>query len=105
MVGMSILEKRFVWRRAEKDRKRLPHTLSQLQRDNVRRGLASLLLRYGRAGLAKRMGLTYEGMRKTLKRAPTRRVAVLVAFVADVEVAEVLAGEWPSVCPSCGGNG
>jgi hypothetical protein len=99
---MSILEKRFVWRRAEKDRKRLPHTLSQLQRDNVRRGLASLLMRYGRAGLAKRMGLTYEGMRKTLRRAPTRRVAVLVAFVAGVGIDDVVSGAWPSVCPTCG---
>lgn len=99
---MSILEKRYVWRRAEKDRKRLPHTLSQLQRDNVRRGLASLLMRYGRAGLAKRMGLTYEGMRKTLKRAPTRRVAVLVAFVAGVSIDDVVSGEWLRACPSCG---
>ncbi len=102
---MSILEKRYVWRRDERDRKHLPHVLSQLQRDNVRRGLSSLLLRYGRAGLAKRMGLTYEGMRKTLKRHPTRRVAVLVAFVAEVDVAAVLSGTWPSVCPHCGRTG
>lgn len=99
---MSILEKRYVWRRDERDRKRLPHTLSQPQRDNVRRGLSSLLMRYGRAGLAKRMGLTYEGMRKTLKRHPTRRVAVLVAFVAFVAIDDVLTGAWPRVCPSCG---
>jgi len=99
---MSILEKRYVWRRDERDRKRLPHTLSQLQRDNVRRGLASLLMRYGRVGLAKRMGLTYEGMRKTLKRAPTRRVAVLVAFAAGVSIDDVITGAWPGVCPHCG---
>lgn len=99
---MSILEKRFVWRRPEAERKRRPNTLSQLERDNVRRGLQSLLLRYGRAGLAKRMGLTYEGMRKTIKRPPTMRVAVLVAFVAGVEPDAVLAGAWPCVCPMCG---
>lgn len=68
----------------------------------MRRGLRSLLLRYGWSGLAKRMGLTYEGMRKTLKRPPTRRVAVLVAFVAGVGIDEVMSGVWPSVCPRCG---
>ena len=68
----------------------------------MRRGLSSLLLRYGRAGLAKRMGLTYEGMRKTLKRAPTRRVAVLVALVAGVGIDDVVSGAWPGVCPTCG---
>jgi hypothetical protein len=102
---MSILEKRFVWRRAEKDRKRIPHTLSQLQRDSVRRGLRSLLVRYGRGELAKRMGLTAEGMRKTIKRPPTRRVAVLVAFVAGVAIDDVVSGAWPSVCPHCGRSG
>jgi hypothetical protein len=102
---MSILEAKQVWRRAEADRKRLPLALSQDERDNVRRGLSSLLAKHGRAGLAKRMGLTAEGMRKTIKRAPTRRVAVLVAFVADVEPAAVLSGAWPCVCPTCGRSG
>lgn len=78
MVGMSILEKRFVWRRPEADRKRLPNTLSQLERDRVRLGLRYLRIRYGKGELAKRMGLTSEALRKTLKRAPTMRVAVLV---------------------------
>ena len=99
---MSILEKRFVWRRDEKDRKRLPHKLSQLQRDNVRRALRSLRMKHGMSGLAGRMGLTYDGMRKTLKRAPTMRAAVLVAFVAGVSIESVLAGAWPCVCPHCG---
>ena len=36
---------------------------------------------------------------------PTRRVGVLVAFVADVEPAAVLSGAWPSVCPHCGRSG
>jgi hypothetical protein len=99
---MSILERKFIWRRDEADRKRRPNTLSQVERERVRLGLRYLRIRYGRGELAKRMGLTYDGLRKTLKRAPTMRVAVLVAFVAGVEVAEVLAGAWPSVCPHCG---
>jgi hypothetical protein len=37
-----------------------------------------------------------------MKRPSTRRVAVLVAFVADVEPAAVLSGAWPSICPHCG---
>jgi cytochrome c-type biogenesis protein CcmH/NrfG len=105
MVGMSILEKRFVWRRPEAERRRRPLQLSQLERDNVRRGLRSLLAKYGRVRLARAMGLSYDALRKTIKRAPTMRVAVLVAFVARVEVPEVLAGAWPRVCPSCGRSG
>ena len=58
---MSILEKRFVWRRDERDRRHAPYILSQLQRDNVateqtrdtlggdvvalQRGLLAILLR------------------------------------------------------------
>lgn len=99
---MSILEKRFVWRRPEAERKRRPLQLSQFERDNVRRGLRSLLLRYGRVRLARAMGLSYDALRKTIRRAPTMRVAVLVAFVADVEIAAVLAGAWRCVCPMCG---
>jgi lambda repressor-like predicted transcriptional regulator len=49
-----------------------------------------------RGELGKRMGLTYDGLRKTLKRAPTMRVAVLVAFVADVKPEVVLSGKWPA---------
>jgi hypothetical protein len=79
MVGMSILEKRFVWRRPEAERRRRPLQLSQLERDNVRRGLRSLLAKYGRVRLARAMGLSYDALRKTIKRAPTMRVAVLVA--------------------------
>lgn len=99
---MSILEAKQVWRRREADRKRLRHKLSQEQRDNVRRGLSSLLLRSGRADLAKRMGLTREGMCMTIRRPPTRRVAVLIAFVAGVSIDDVVTGAWPSVCPTCG---
>ena len=99
---MSILEEKQTWRRPEAERRRPPNTLSQGQRDNVRRGLDSLRMRYGRSGLAAQMGLTYNGMRKTLKRPPTMRVAVLVAFVAGVSVDDMLSGAWPSVCPTCG---
>jgi hypothetical protein len=99
---MSILEKRYVWRRDERDRKRPRHKLSQEQRENVRRGLSSLVMRYGRAELARRMGLTREGMRMMIKRPPTRRVAVLIAFVASVSIDDVLTGVWPRVCPTCG---
>jgi hypothetical protein len=48
------------------------------------------------------MGLSYDALRKVVKRAPTMRVAVLIAFVAWVEVEEVLAEAWPIVCPVCG---
>lgn len=99
---MSILEKRFVWRRDEKDRRRRPLQLSQLERDNVRRGLRSLLAKYGRVRLARAMGLSYDALRKVFKQAPTMRVAVLVAFVASASVDDVLKGRWPSVCPRCG---
>jgi DNA-binding transcriptional regulator LsrR (DeoR family) len=103
---MSILERKFIWRRPEAERKRLPNTLSQVERDRVRIGLRYLRIRYGRGELAKRMGLTREALRKTLKRAPTMRVAVLVAFVADVELDRVLTGKWPGEgCPTCGGTG
>lgn len=100
--GMSILEAKQVWRRREADRKRPRHKLSQEQRDNVRRGLSSLLMRYGRRELAERMGLTREGMRLTIKRPPTRRVAVLISFVSGVSIDDVLTGVWPPVCPTCG---
>lgn len=99
---MSLLEAKQVWRRPEADRKRLPLALTQDERDNVRRALASLLAKHGRTELAKRMELTSEALRKILKRPPTRRVAVLVAFVAQIEPAAVLSGAWPSVCPTCG---
>lgn len=99
---MSILEAKQVWRRREADRKRPRHKLSQEQRDNVRRGLSSLVMKYGRAELATRMGLTREGMRLTIKRPPTRRVAVLVSFVAGVSIDDVITGVWPSRCPTCG---
>jgi hypothetical protein len=99
---MSILERKFIWRRPEAERKRLPNTLSQAQRENVRRGLRSLRMRHGIAGLAARIGLSYDGARKTLKRPPTMRVAVIVAYVAGVELDDVLSGKWPSVCPTCG---
>lgn len=79
---MSILEKRYVWRRPEAERKRRPLQLSQDERDDVRRGLRSLLAEYGRVRLARAMGLSYDALRKTIKRAPTMRVAVLVAFAA-----------------------
>ena len=102
MVGMSILETKYLWRRPEAERKRRPFQLSQLERDNVRRGLRSLLAKYGRVRLARAMGLSYDALRKLLKRVPTMRVAVLVAFVADAEPAAVLAGAWPCVCPMCG---
>lgn len=82
LVGMSILETEWVWRRPEAERRRLTQTLSQEQRDNVARRLRGLRMRYGRSGLAAGMGLTYDGMRKTLKRSPTMRVAVLVAYGA-----------------------
>jgi hypothetical protein len=48
------------------------------------------------------MRLSYDALRKVIKRAPTMRVAMLVAFVARVEVDDVLAGAWPAVCPTCG---
>ena len=52
------------------------------------------------------MGLTYDALRKTLKRPPTMRVAVLVAYVAGVSVDDVLSGVWPGDrCPVCGGSG
>jgi len=41
-------------------------------------------------------------LEKTLKRAPTRRVAVLVAFAAGVSIDDVITGAWPGVCPHCG---
>lgn len=103
---MSILEQRFVWRRPEAERKRLPQALSQDEREHVRIALHYLRMRLGRGELAKLMGLTYDGLRKTLKRPPTMRVAVLVAFVADVELDAVLSGKWPGErCPTCGGTG
>jgi len=103
---MSVLEQRFVWRRPEAERKRLPQTLSQDQREHVRIALRYLRMRLGRGELGKRMGLTYDGLRKTLKRTPTMRVAVLVAFVAGVKLEAVLAGKWPGErCPTCGGTG
>ena len=42
----------------------------------------------------------------SFERPPTMRVAVLVAFVADVEMEAVLKGQWPGErCPTCGGTG
>jgi DNA-binding phage protein len=106
VVGMSILEQRFIWRRPETERRRLPQALSQDEREHVRIALRYLRLRLGRGELATRMGLTYDGLRKTLKRAPTMRVAVLVAFVAGVKLEGVLKGTWPGErCPTCGGTG
>jgi hypothetical protein len=103
---MSILERKFIWRRDEADRKRRPNTLSQVERERVRLGLRYLRIRYGKSELAKRMGLTSEALRKALKRAPTMRVAVLVAFVAGVQLDAVLKGKWPGErCPTCGGTG
>lgn len=103
---MSILEQKFTWRRPEAERKRLPQTLSQEEREHVRLALRHLRIRLGRGELAKRMGLTYDALRKTLKRAPTRRVAVLVAFVVGVSIDDVLGGAWPGDrCPTCGGSG
>jgi hypothetical protein len=103
---MSILEKRYVWRRPEAERRHRPEVLSQDQREHVRRGLRYLFLRHGRGELGRRMGLTYDGLRKTLKRTPTMRVAVLVAFVAEVQLDAVLKGKWPGErCPTCGGTG
>lgn len=102
MVGMSILETKWAWRRPEAERRRRPLQLSQLERDNVRRGLRSLLAKYGRVRLARAMKLSYDALRKVIKRAPTMRVALAVAYVARVDVDDVLAGEWPSVCPHCG---
>lgn len=102
---MSILEAKLVWRRDEADRKRLPLALTQAERDNVRRALDSLLRQLGKRALAAKLELTDEALRKILKRPPTRRVAVLVAFVAQVDPAAVLSGAWPSVCPTCGRSG
>ncbi len=102
MVSMSILESKQIWRRSESERRRLPHTLSQGQRENVRRALNVLRMRHGRRGLAARMGFTYDGMLKTLKRTPTMRVAVLVAFVSGASIKDVLVGNWPIACPHCG---
>lgn len=101
---MSILEKKEVWRRyVDENRWQYQRpSLTGHERDNVRRALSALRMKYGRSDLAARMGLTYDGMRKTLKRTPTRRVAVLIAFVVGVKVVDVLAGRWPSVCPHCG---
>lgn len=99
---MSILEAKQVWRRDEADRRHSSQILTQAERDNVRHALRSLLAKHGRGELAARMELTREALRKILKRSPTRRVAVLVAFVAQVEPAAVLSGAWPSVCPICG---
>ena len=103
---MSILEDKFTWRRPEAERRRRPEMLSQDQREHVRLALRYLRMRLGRGELAKRMGLTYDGLRKTLKRPPTMRVSVLVAFVADLKVEVVLSGKWPGErCPTCGGTG
>jgi lambda repressor-like predicted transcriptional regulator len=102
---MSILEAKQVWRRDEADRKHRPMELTQAERDNVRRALSSLLTKHGRSELAARMELTRDALRKLLKRPPTRRVAVLVAWIAGVEPAAVLSGAWPSVCPTCGRSG
>lgn len=102
---MSILEAKQVWRRDEADRRHSSQTLTQAERDNVRQALRTLLAKHGRTELAARMELTRKALQKLLTRPPTRRVAVLVAFVADVEVAEVLSGARPSVCPTCGRSG
>jgi hypothetical protein len=102
---MSILEAKMVWRRDEADRKHPPRALTQAERDNVRRALASLLAKHGRGELAARMELTRDALRKLLKRPPTRRVAALIAWIAGVEPAAVLSGAWPSVCPTCGRSG
>jgi len=94
------------WRRDVRDRKRPPRALSREERDNVRRALRSIRIKLGRGELAARMGLTYDALRKTLKRPPTMRVAVLVAYVAGVSVDDVLSGVWPGDrCPVCGGTG
>jgi len=99
---MSILEAKQVWRRDEADRKRRPLALSQEERDNVRRALRSLHAKHGRVGLATAMGLSRDALRKVMKRPPTRRVALAVAYVASVDLAQVISGAWPSVCPHCG---
>jgi len=77
---MSILEAKQVWRRDQADRRHSYQILTQTERDNVRRALASLLAKHGRSELAARMELTRDALRKLLKREPTRRVAVLVAW-------------------------
>lgn len=103
---MSILEQKFTWRRPEAERRHRPEVLTQDQREHVRIALRYLRMRLGRGELAKRMLLTYDGLRKTLKRPPTMRVAGLVALVADVKVEAVLTGKWPGErCPTCGGTG
>jgi hypothetical protein len=103
---MSILEQKFTWRRPEAERRRLPHTLSQVERERVWTARRYLRIRLGRAELGRRMGLTYDALRKTLKPPPTRRVAVLVAYVVGVPVDDLLEGAWPGDrCPTCGGTG
>lgn len=58
-------------------------------------------MKYGRdrLALALALAISYDALHK-IKRAPTKRVSLAVA--ARVDLAEVLEGTWPRLCPHCG---
>ena len=105
---MSVLTERKTWKRKPSPTappRELPR-LTLDQRANVRRVLDFLTVVFGSPrALANAMGMTEAGLRKVRQpsRSPTRRTAILAAYVAGVTAEDVLAGRWQRhTCPACG---
>jgi hypothetical protein len=103
---MSILTKKQVWHRRPIDqRSKRTNALSVVEQANVRRALLFLggQLR-SPAALAEALETTEAALWKmrSPRRAPSMKLAQLVARAADIPVDAVLTGEWPRVCPACG---